>query len=140
MEPDLAHTTFIPHSERPHRAYVLGKHQTFFYTTHGARVAWPLDFYARARTHMRTIYPDFEFVGSFKDERGEGDIAKEGPLPIPSGIRNLPRLNATAFDHELSQARVLVGIGYPTASPSPYRALAHGVPFLSPVGATSLLC
>lgn len=122
----------IPFNERPYRAYVLGKHQTFFYKDR-AHVAWEHDFYKRALEHLRKKYPDFEFVGSFKDERSDDEIKEQGPLPIPEGIRNMPHLNASQFDYELCQSRMLVGIGWPTASPSPYRALARGVPFLSPV-------
>jgi hypothetical protein len=132
MEPDAAQINVIPWNERPYRAYVLGKHVTFFYKDR-AHVAWEFDFYKRALEQLRKRWPSFEFVSSFKDERSEEDQKKEGPLPIPEGIRNLSHLNATQFDHELSISRMLVGIGWPTASPSPYRAFARGVPFLSPV-------
>lgn len=132
LEPQLQDTRFIPFEERPMRAYVLGKHQTFFYEDH-AHVAWKRDTYKRALDEIRKDIPDFEFVGAFFDERGDDEKKKEGPLPLPEGIRNIYPLNATAFDDALSSARMLVGIGWPTASPSPYRALARGVPFLSPV-------
>ncbi|KAL1411949.1 hypothetical protein Q8F55_002942 [Vanrija albida] len=121
---------YIPFEDRPMRAYVLGKHQTFFYPR--AHQAWGLDYYKRALDEIRKTIPKFEMVGSFFDERNEEDQKKEGPLPIPEGIRNLPKLGPKEFDHELRQARLLLGIGHPTASPSPYRALARGVPFLSP--------
>jgi hypothetical protein len=136
MVPDLAHTSFIPFNERPYRAYVLGKHQTFFYKGR-AWVTWEQDYYLRARNHLRKKYPDFEFVGSFFDERSEQEQKDQGAMPVPAGIRNMPHLNATQFDYELCQSRLLVGIGWPTASPSPYRALARGVPFLSPVSVKS---
>lgn len=130
LESDTPQNVY-PWDERPIRAYVLGKHATFFYPNH-AHVAWGFDFFPRALAELRKEFPTFEFVSSFKDERGEDEKQKEGPLPIPDGIRNMHHLNATEFDHEIGQARMLVGVGWPTASPSPYRALARGVPFLSP--------
>lgn len=129
---DLKHTHHIPFNERPYRAYVLGKHQTFFYEKSGAHVAWHLDMYKRALDEMRKTYPSFEFVGAFFDERGDERKEKEGPIPLPEGIRNIYPLNSTQFDEALTESRMLVGIGWPTASPSPYRALARGVPFISP--------
>ncbi|TXT07450.1 hypothetical protein VHUM_03170 [Vanrija humicola] len=111
------------------RVYVLGKHQTFFYRQN----AWKPDFFKKAVDEIRKTIPTFEMVGSFFDERGKEDQVKEGPLPVPEGIRNLPKLGPKEFDNELRKARLLLGIGHPTASPSPYRALARGVPFLSPV-------
>ncbi|BEI80322.1 hypothetical protein CcaverHIS002_0108510 [Cutaneotrichosporon cavernicola] len=131
MEPDAAHISVIPWEERPYRAYVLGKHITFFHKDR-ARVAWERDFYKRARDQIRKKFPSFEFVSSFKDERSEEEQKNEGPMTVPDGIRNLARLNPVEFDHDLSTSRLLVGIGWPTSSPSPYRALARGVPFLSP--------
>lgn len=122
---------YIPFEERPMRAYVLGKHQTFFYPR--AHQAWGLDFYKKALDEIRQTIPKFEMVGSFFDERSQEDQKKEGPLPIPEGIINLPKLGPKEFDNELRKARLLFGIGHPTASPSPYRAMARGVPFLSPV-------
>lgn len=129
---DVKHTKFVPFEQRPYRAYVLGKHATFFYKDR-AWQAWDINMYKKALAEMRTIYPDFEFVGAFLDERSPDEQKAQGPLPIGEGIKNMYPLNSTAFDDALTSSRMLVGIGWPTASPSPYRALARGVPFLSPV-------
>ncbi|BEI80867.1 hypothetical protein CcaverHIS002_0200270 [Cutaneotrichosporon cavernicola] len=41
-------------------------------------------------------------------------------------------MNATRFDEEYGKSRLLLGLGSPPLSPSPYRALARGVPFANP--------
>jgi len=48
------------------------------------------------------------------------------------GVVNLRRLNQTEFMRELSDSKVLIGVGNPWWSSSPY-ALCQGVPFLNPV-------
>jgi len=73
---------------------------------------------------MSKIWPDFEFVGGFVDDRGKQEIEKQGEMSLPEGVVNLGLLDAERFDKEVSSARVMIGLGWPTMSPSPYRALA----------------
>jgi hypothetical protein len=95
---------------------------------------WPLDFYARATQELQGEFPDLEFVGAMKDDRGAGDIAKQGVLEVPPGIRVVsPGLTSEEFDEEVGKSKAMLGVGFPLLSPSPWRALARGVPFINPV-------
>lgn len=49
------------------------------------------------------------------------------------GIVNLGQLGQQDFVRELGQSKILIGMGDPWWSPSPYNALCQGVPFLNPV-------
>lgn len=123
--------TAIPFEERPHRVWLLAKYVWFFYEWMGYKV-WEEDFYQRATDELRQRWPDFEIVGGLIDNRNAEQIEKQGEFKIPKGIVNLGKLNATQFDEELSKSRLLLGIGRPATSPSPYRALAR-VSFHSPL-------
>ncbi|KAG8871989.1 hypothetical protein FRB97_008122, partial [Tulasnella sp. 331] len=56
----------------------------------------------------------------------------EGLSP-PKGIVQLPRLGRTEFREALANNRVVVGLGNPALSPTPWEALCMGVPFINPV-------
>lgn len=56
----------------------------------------------------------------------------EGLNP-PEGILELPHLNRTEFQKTLANSRVVVGLGEPALSPTPWEALCLGVPFINPV-------
>lgn len=125
----------VPFNQRPYRVYVLGKCPTYFYDTKGRQV-WDLDFFERVTKELREEkWPDFEIVAGMRtDCQNEEQIKKDGAQPVPAGVRNFGALNATEFDELLGSARLLLGLGSPGLSPSPYRALARGLPFLNPVG------
>ncbi|BEJ18274.1 hypothetical protein CspHIS471_0705510 [Cutaneotrichosporon sp. HIS471] len=50
------------------------------------------------------------------------------------GIDSLGRMNQTEWTEILARSKLLLGIGRPIVSPSPYYALCMGVPFIQPVG------
>ncbi|KAL1405647.1 hypothetical protein Q8F55_009286 [Vanrija albida] len=121
----------VPFEQRPHRVYVLGKYLKFFTSLPSDVKRWPDDFYQRATDELRQRWPDFEIVGGIVDSRSEED-QKKTPQTLPPGIRNLGKLTADQFDETLSNSRLLLGVGWPGLSPSPWRSLALGVPFLNP--------
>jgi hypothetical protein len=124
----------VPFAERPHRVYLMAKYGAYFdRNRHGYRVAWPDDFYARVTDELRQTWPDFEIVAGVVDGRTKQEKEAEGEMVLPAGIRNLGKLNASAFDEAVTSSRLLLGVGKPGLSPSPYRALAQGVPFLNPL-------
>ncbi|BEI87253.1 hypothetical protein CcaverHIS002_0705990 [Cutaneotrichosporon cavernicola] len=49
------------------------------------------------------------------------------------GIDSLGRMNQTEWTEVLARSKLLLGIGRPIVSPSPYYALCMGVPFIQPV-------
>ncbi|KAJ8690374.1 hypothetical protein PTI98_011802 [Pleurotus ostreatus] len=106
---------FIPGDERPMQAYILAKQLSYFtdknYMWKGVSLVppFPLDLVAGMRNDTK------------------------GPSTIPDGINNLGQLNQQNFYEQLSKSRVLIGIGSPRLSPSPYDALCMGVPFINPI-------
>lgn len=122
LEPPSGSMPWVPFAKRPHRVYILAKRIQYFYEW--ANPMWDRSFFTRAHRDMSKIWPDFEFVGGFVDDRGKEEIAKQGEMSLPEGVVNLGLLDADKFDKEVSSARVMIGLGWPTMSPSPYRALA----------------
>ncbi|KAL1746545.1 hypothetical protein HDZ31DRAFT_33955 [Schizophyllum fasciatum] len=107
----------VPHSARPMQAYVLAKHLSYFYDHN---FAWKDVAFDDARSPARFV------AGMVEDADAAGKA-------VPNGVANHGRLNKTAFYAELARSRVLVGIGSPLLSPSPYDALCMGVPFINPI-------
>ncbi|TXT05078.1 hypothetical protein VHUM_03898 [Vanrija humicola] len=118
---------YIPFDQRKHRAYVLAKYTHFFNEGQHEAKDIPHDFFQRATDELRQRWPDFEIVGAITDNRSEQE-QKEKPHVIPSGIRNFGKLGPA----ELAHSRLLLGIGLPGLSPSPWRGLTMGLPFLNP--------
>lgn len=121
-------TVVVPWSQRPNRVYILGKQAHYFHNGH--QHVYNFTFFERAAEELGAEFPGFEFVGGFEDNRSDEEKAKWGL--VPSIIKNFGIMNATHFDEEYGKSRLLLGIGAPPLSPSPYRALARGVPFANP--------
>lgn len=121
----------IPFNERPYRVYILSKRVQYFYES-VSPATMSREEITRAAKELADEFPGFEFVGAFVDDRNDEAREKSGHMEIPEGVRNMYPLDAAAWDAEVAKSRLLMGIGYPTLSPSPYRALAMGVPFLNP--------
>jgi hypothetical protein len=121
----------IPFHDRPVRAYILSKRVQYFYDVYGKPMIGR-DQITRAYHELRKEFPTFEFVGAFIDDRSKEQHEALGPMEVPEGVRNLGKLGPEAWIHEVSNSRAMVGIGFPVSSPSPYQALAHGVPFINP--------
>lgn len=121
-------THVVPWSERPNRVYILAKQAHYFHNGH--QHVYNFDFFTRAHEELSKEFPGFEFVGGFEDNRSPEDVDKWGK--VPSVIKNFGIMNATHFDEEYGKSRLLLGLGSPPLSPSPYRALSRGVPFANP--------
>lgn len=131
LEPYAEDTEFIPLEERPMRIFILAKRVQYFYPS-WAPALFSHDIIRRALIELRKEFPALDFVGSFVDDRNEEQKAKFGDMEVPEGVKNLGPLNAVQFDEALARSRMVLGIGWPTTSPSPYRALARGTPFVNP--------
>lgn len=121
-------THVVPWLERPYRVYILAKQAHYFHNGH--QHVYDFDFFPRAAAELAAEFPGFEFVGGFEDNRSPEDVEKWGK--VPDVIRNFGIMNATTFDEEYGKSRLLLGIGSPPLSPSPYRGLSRGVPFANP--------
>ncbi|KAL7416443.1 hypothetical protein BDY24DRAFT_412626 [Mrakia frigida] len=114
-------TPWVPPSERKNQAFILGKVHSYF---DRYEAAWTLETY-------QTIADEtgLELVSVSKDDT-------EGRLRLPAPIKSLGSLSREDFLLELSQSKVLIGIGFPLVSPTPYEALCLGIPFLNPYDST----
>lgn len=53
----------------------------------------------------------------------EDETVPESPLPVPEGITNIGPMEPGAYLDFLSRSKALLGIMFPTISPTPYLAL-----------------
>ncbi|KAJ7625616.1 hypothetical protein FB45DRAFT_750755 [Roridomyces roridus] len=137
IEDDCALTPFIPPSSRPDppRAWVLAK--LLRYLSPAADPSWSkADFDAVSEATGITFA-----LGAGLDN-GESDPGTreelQGRLPEQSVneidvTRPDSRLSKAEFMGKVAQTRVLVGVGSPILSPTPYNALCLGVPFINPI-------
>lgn len=136
-----------PAADRPNRVWVYGKRSDYF-DMGDSRFSWPEEWFARAHDDLSKEYPGFEFVGAIKEVKVEANPVNKylvdkwqghETVPAPAGIRNLgSTLPKDEFEREMGLSRAMLGVGWPRTSPSPYYALANGVPFINPVG--TVLC
>jgi len=52
---------------------------------------------------------------------------------LPAGVANLGGMGPAQFYEAVARSWVLVGMGAPSTSPTPYDALCLGVPFINPI-------
>ena len=97
--------------------------------------AWDPKSYSRAATEL-----GIRFVAGYGDDKDFKPGGQERPPPgvwfdieEPGKVDNLHRLDREEFLREVAKSKMMLGIGLPEWSPSPYDALCLGVPFLNPV-------
>ncbi|KAJ7683009.1 hypothetical protein B0H17DRAFT_942269 [Mycena rosella] len=112
IEPGCSTRPFIPHAERKRQAYVLAKEMHYFSPEIRA---WDPEFYDGVT--------DIEFVAG---------VRGEPTADFPTRLKNIGYMSPDAFYDQLSRSLVLVGVGFPLTSPTPYDALCYGVPFINP--------
>ncbi|KAJ7437075.1 hypothetical protein B0H11DRAFT_2108369 [Mycena galericulata] len=108
---------FIPHSERNPQAYILAKFLQFFRPDGRA---WPPEFFDLASNSTGLSF----LIGAREND---------SPLLLAASIKNLGPLKQDDFYGVLSKSVVLIGMGDPVTSPTPYDALCLGVPFINPI-------
>ncbi|KAJ6470924.1 hypothetical protein C8R45DRAFT_1014895 [Mycena sanguinolenta] len=117
IEQQCALHTFIPSPLRPAQAFVYAKNAAYF---NGSDHPWAAEFFDAASAAAKV-----EFIAGVQEE----------VLPefFPSSITTVGILPQAQFYTTLSNSRVLVGVGRPATSPTPYDALCLGVPFINPI-------
>ncbi|KAF8311214.1 hypothetical protein DL93DRAFT_2061318 [Clavulina sp. PMI_390] len=125
---------WVPPDERPEgQAYIFAKRQSYFAPQRD--LAFPLSFWDRAakRTGVRFVAG----AENDKEERARRkDMPKlDGEVPevLPESITNYGLLPQSDFVDAIAHSRLLVGVGNPIISPTPYEALCLGVPFINPI-------
>lgn len=121
IEHTCAPRRFVPHTERRDQAYLLAKLVQYFEPSFN--FTWTLP-------GLRDI-SEQESVQFAAGLRGEADSPIWDEI-ADAGITNLGPLDQAAFYDQLGHSKVLVGIGKPRSSPSPWDALCMGVPVCQP--------
>ncbi|KAG8993905.1 hypothetical protein FRB94_013077 [Tulasnella sp. JGI-2019a] len=116
-------TPVVAPENRTNHAFILAKESSYFHDDKD-RLAFPLDAYATI-----TEQTGIQVVTTANESATQ---------PIPAGVEKLGHLTREEFYHELSYSKVLIGIGRPFLSPSPFDALCLGVPFINPYNATRI--
>lgn len=123
VESDCSARPVTPHAERDHRAWLFAKELRYLHSE-DAPFAWDLSWFKELEEKGVGIR------GALKDD-------PEGKWPMVTiedeGIENIGPIGPKKFQHELGMSRVLLGVGAPYLSPSPFVALCQGVPFINPI-------
>lgn len=120
----------LPPEKRENRVYILMKELAYAHF----ESAWNTSFYVRAADEL-----DIRFVAGYNnspDFKPGGRPPPEGgwaEIEVPGKVDNLHQLSREQFLQEVGKSKLLLGVGLPKWSPSPYDALCLGVPFLNPV-------
>lgn len=106
-----------PPKGKKNRAFIFGKQPKYF------------------GEEMSSFYNDNHTFSDLKESLDMDFITAmgDGQILPDKGITNIGRVPLGDFYKELAQSIMLVGIGNPGLSPSPYDALCVGVPFLNPI-------
>lgn len=124
VEPSCMSRPFVAQQDREDRAYVLAKYLSFAIEIkehlHTLPVAWPPHFYEAVSNATGIKFTLGAWDHDYKSD-------------LPPGLTNHGVLPQQEFVDTLSRSRVLVGVGNPEASPTPYDALCLGVPFINPI-------
>ncbi|KAF7982574.1 hypothetical protein HWV62_27573 [Athelia sp. TMB] len=127
---------FVPHAERDEdgkaQAWIMAKRIGYFSP---GRSAWTKEVYEAASAASNARFSLGASQGGFEID-GVGKDMTEADLP--KDWKNYGLLEQDAFMRRLAKSRVLVGVGSPLLSPSPYDALCLGVPFINPINAWKL--
>jgi hypothetical protein len=113
----------VPLRRRENRAYLFMKELVYVYDHN---FAWNRSFFPLASRDL-----NMSFVGGWNvdphyagwDEKGQGEM-----IDIEDrehGVVSFGKMNQTQFVHELGMSKILVGVGNPWWSPSPYDALCR---------------
>lgn len=131
LEKTCLKTPYIPWDQRPRQIYVLAKWlKIFLYPKYV--LTDPNKNYWNHLTD--TFYLDLSkslnvsFHGQFTTFEAPPNVTQP-----PPGISQLARMSRPDFQKTIASSRVMMGIGSPLLSPSPWEALCLGVPFINPI-------
>jgi hypothetical protein len=118
IEPTCRRLPFTPHTTRSHppRAYLLAKQVHYLDDT--PAFSWTLQALADLQRDLH-----ISIVGGMADD---DEFTRKSVEEY--GIKNFGQLGKMEFYEELGRSFVLVGVGRPRISPSPWDALCMGVP------------
>ncbi|KIJ96983.1 hypothetical protein K443DRAFT_681885 [Laccaria amethystina LaAM-08-1] len=120
----------IPLSERADQVWMLMKQINYVYNDD---FAWNRSYFSLAFQELGT-----KFVGGWEMyQHYNWDPEKQGEMANiedkEHGVINHGILPRPEFIHQVGKSKMMIGVGSPWWSPSPYDALCQGVPFLNPI-------
>lgn len=108
----------VPLAERIDRAFIYGKNENYFQ---------PKEFRWEGLSFDNFPVPGVGGVLNMNT------LALTPPEKLPPGLKNLGFTDRDTFVNEVARSKVLIGVGSPPESPTPYEALCVGVPFVNPI-------
>jgi hypothetical protein len=114
----------VPWHQRSDRAYILAKTMAYFTKK---QMHLPAEFLSEAHEQVGVKY----LIGA-----GDYDMGGEEPQEV-KGLENVGQLGPEEFAEKLAGSKMLIGLGNPILSPTPWEALCLGVPFIDPVSGVS---
>ncbi|KAJ7825071.1 hypothetical protein B0H13DRAFT_1658133 [Mycena leptocephala] len=118
VQPSCTQQPFIPHAQRNSarkQIYIYAKTADYFSPE---KRAFPPHVFARLSAALGV-----DFV-----------VGVQGAdSTLPAGVTNLGGMDPARFYKAVAKSWVLMGIGAPSTSPTPYDALCLGVPFINPI-------
>ncbi|KAF4616490.1 hypothetical protein D9613_008645 [Agrocybe pediades] len=118
-------------AQRADQVWMLMKQLTYVYNE---QFAWNRSYFALASKEL-----GMNFVGGWQIDQHYGgwDPDVKGIMvdfeDREHGVINLGRLGPAEFTKQVGMSKVMIGVGSPWWSPSPYNALCQGVPFVNPI-------
>jgi len=121
IEPECRAQPFIPLKDREHQVYILTKSLQRFVP--GPERAWSPEIFDEVSNATGVRFA----IGV------DPDRPPVGVPELPSNHIDYGLVDRRQFMANIAKSKVLVGIGNPINSPTPYEALCLGVPFINPV-------
>lgn len=106
----------LPQEARQDAILLLAKKTSYFTRPE----AWPLEIYAAIANAT-----GLDLISSALDETADG-------TGLPTGVIPHERMGRQEYEEFIGEMRLLLGVGNPGTSPSPYNALCQGVPVVLP--------
>ncbi|WVQ65497.1 uncharacterized protein L199_003673 [Kwoniella botswanensis] len=131
LEDECMKHPFVPHDQRPMAAWTLAKQASLFHL--GAKeTVFNKSYFELASQEAQLDGLSFRGAYQVNGEYMKGWI-HDTPVQALNGVVNLGKTGPDQFLDELASSRILIGVGNPPLSPSPYVALCMGTPFLNPI-------
>ncbi|KAF8311197.1 hypothetical protein DL93DRAFT_2139922 [Clavulina sp. PMI_390] len=129
VEPSCDLQPLIPPTKRDQgRVWTLAKRLSYL-TPHYER-AWPASYLASVSRNTGAHF----MLGAENDTAFTTEhIPSIDELGGERVVQNLGLLDRPQFMEEMAKSMVLLGVGRPAISPTPYQALCLGVPFINPI-------
>ncbi|KAJ7477175.1 hypothetical protein B0H11DRAFT_1864853 [Mycena galericulata] len=128
IEESCLGTNFVPANARPNQAWLLAKLLSYFAIGKNPNRAWSkwdLDSVAE-QTGIQVV------LGAGLSEDDEKELESEFPDQNQHFV-NHGRLQQALFMEKLAESKMVIGMGRPLISPTPWNALCLGVPWINPI-------